>query len=222
MAETVLAVVAHADDEALGCAGTLLKHVQSGDSVHLVVMTDGVSARGKSDFEAKKREMMLKKASQIIGVTSLSHLDFPDNRMDTIPLLEVVQELEKLADAISPTIVYTHHFGDLNVDHRITHQAVMTAFRPVPSASVKDIYSFFVLSASDWTNPIDRPFFPNVFVDISAVEDKKREVLNVYSSELRDYPHVRSSKNIDANQIAVGARVGLECAEQFFLVRSIR
>jgi len=125
MSSVILVVAAHADDEVLGCGGTLARHVHDGDIVHLVFMADGVTSRAKmTSNEQYQREAAAKNAQAALGITSVQFLGLPDNRMDSLAFLDVVQPLEKMIQALAPDIIYTHHDADLNIDHRITHQAV--------------------------------------------------------------------------------------------------
>ena len=131
MGKTVLIIAAHCDDEVLGCGGTMLRHIAAGDIVSVIFMADGESSRSNSnqdDVDQRMKASML--AHQIIGVKQAYFLGFPDNQMDSVPLLNIVKKLEEIIDEILPDVVYTHHYGDLNIDHQITHQAVLTACRP--------------------------------------------------------------------------------------------
>ena len=222
MPKNVLVVAAHSDDEAIGCSGTIAKHVNSGDNVHLLFMTDGVGSRDEINDLSKERKSAAKNASEILGVTSFMNLDFPDNKMDSIPLLEITQEIEKVIQLTDTEIVYTHHVGDLNIDHQITHKAVMTACRSQPGLSVKEIYGFEVLSSTEWQTPNVMPFCPNVFITISEEIETKIKVLKAYSYEMREPPHTRSIENIIRLNALRGACVGVYYAEAFSLIRSIR
>lgn len=154
----VLVVAAHSDDEALGCAGTIAKHIAQGDQVHLLFMTDGVGSRKVKEQEVAERLDAAKQAAEVMGAASLVNLRFPDNRMDSVPLLDIVKEIEIKVVELQPQVIYTHQIGDLNVDHRVTHQAVLTACRPMPGCSVREIYTFEVMSSTEWTTPISEPF----------------------------------------------------------------
>ncbi len=147
----------------------------------------------------------------------------PDNRFDTVPLLDVVKIVEKLKDEFMPEVVYTHHHGDLNIDHRITFNAVLTACRPTSTQTVRETYSFEVPSSTEWAFPNAKDcFLPNVFVDVSPVFTRKVQALGAYTSEIRDYPHPRSPKAIEIIAKRWGVNIGLEMAEAFELVRCIR
>jgi len=222
MSNIVLVIAAHSDDEALGCAGTMAKHIAAGDKVHVLFMTDGVSSRNSGSSEASKRLSSAEKAAEIFGVDSMHNLNFPDNKMDTVPLLDVIQAIEKKVAEILPGIIYTQHIGDLNIDHQITHKAVMTACRPQPQFCVKEIYAFEVLSSTEWQPPSAHPFIPNVFVDISNHIEAKRKVLEIYSDEMREPPHSRSIENAINLSIFRGNTVGSAYAEAFICLRFIK
>jgi LmbE family N-acetylglucosaminyl deacetylase len=222
MSKTILVVAAHADDEALGCSGTLARHVAEGDSVHLLFMTDGVGAREVVADEAGARLSAAEQAAEILKVSSVMNLSFPDNSMDALPLLDIVKEVEAKIKEINPEIIYTHHIGDLNVDHQIAHKAVVTACRPQPGFSVKAIYAFEVLSSTEWQTPSVLPFIPNVFIDISDYLSIKMQVVTAYEDEMRDLPHSRSLKHVELLAQHRGYCVGVHAAEAFILVREIK
>ena len=223
MNKTVLIVAAHADDEALGCGGTIARHVAEGDTVHAVFMADGVSSRPNSAADALERRMSAaKQAHEILGLQRVAYLGLPDNRMDSLPLLDVVQALESVIQAITPQVIYTHHHGDLNIDHRITHQAVMTACRPLPGSPVREIYAFEVLSSTEWATPQQEPFVPNVFVDISDFLDTKHKALQAYQLEMRFAPHSRSIEHAEYLARHRGHSICVAAAEAFVAIRLIR
>jgi len=220
MPKIVLIVVAHADDEVLGCGGAIARHVAEGDMVHVIFMADGVGSRVASDTgELQRRNQARDAALRMLGVAHWHALDFPDNRMDSVPLLDVVQALEPIIQQVQPARLYTHHHGDLNVDHCVTHQAVMTACRPLPGSSVREILTFEVLSSTEWATPGVAPFVPNAFVDISNYLPKKLEALAAYDMEMRPLPHSRSIAHVEALAKHRGNCVGLEAAEAFEVVR---
>ena len=223
MSKTVLIVAAHADDEALGCGGTIARHVAEGDSVYLVLMADGVNSRTEaSEAEMELRLSAVERAQEILGVTEVHHLGFPDNRMDSIPLLDIVQALEPVVQRIAPSVIYTHHHGDLNIDHRRTQEAVMIACRPQPGGSVKEIYGFEVLSSTEWATSQTEPFTPSLYVDISAQLPSKLAALEAYAEEMRSTPHSRSVEHAEALAQHRGYSIGVQVAEAFVVYRMIR
>ena len=218
----ILVVAAHPDDEILGCGGAMASHASRGDDVYVVFMADGVTSRGGSD-KLEERLTASLKACELVGAREPINLGFPDNKMDTVPLLKIIQALESLVDKVQPSIVYTHHANDLNVDHRLTHQAVMTACRPQPDSTVSEIYSFEVLSSTGWESQNGgRPFSPTCFVDVSDVWDKKLSALKYYELEMRDYPHARSMEAVEALARYRGVSAGLHYAEGFQVEKVIK
>jgi N-acetylglucosamine malate deacetylase 1 len=218
--KNILIIAAHSDDEALGCSGTIAKHIAQGDNVSFLFMTDGVSSRVDNDAEV--RFAAVKKVSKILKVNSFDNFNFPDNKMDLIPLLNVVKKIESKIKQIQPEVIYTHHIGDLNIDHQITHKAVMTACRPQPDFCVKEIYAFEVLSSTEWQTPGYLPFTPNVFIDITDYINIKEQVLKSYSNEMRRSPHSRSIDNVIRLNALRGNSIGIDYAEAFMLTRSVR
>jgi LmbE family N-acetylglucosaminyl deacetylase len=222
MSERILVVAAHPDDEALGCGGTLRVHANRGDSIAILFLADGVTARDGSKSGLAERRAAAVKASHLMGASEPRFLDFPDNRLDAVALLDLAKAVENYAREVSPTIVYTHHGGDLNVDHRRAHQAVMTAFRPVSGSGVRGILAFETPSSTEWSNLASGPIFtPDRFVDISETLAVKLELIKAYESEMREFPHPRSAKAVEALSVWRGASAGLRAAEAFETLRWI-
>ena len=224
--KSTLVLVAHPDDEVLGCGGTIAKFTDDAAVVHVAFLADGVFSRAGEQvaqkLELEARRVAAQKACAILGVKSLSFGDFPDNRMDTIPLLEITREVEKLIAKYQPEIILTHHAGDVNVDHRRLHEAVVIACRPQHGHSVKTLLCFEVPSSTEWQLPNSAPMFaPNWFVDISATLERKLAALEMYSAELRDWPHPRSRQGIQHLAHWRGATVGVDAAEAFMLGRQL-
>ena len=225
MNKNVIVFAAHPDDEALGCGGTLACHIDNGDNVFVVFMSDGVTSRNVNGGEGEELSLRNKSAYEscnIIGFRKPEFVNFPDNRMDTIALLDVVQKVEYFINKYKPSIIYTHYQNDLNIDHQITYRAVMTACRPQPNFCVKEIYSFEVSSSTEWSlSSSGSAFNPKKFVDISTTLDRKLNALEAYSAEMRDFPHSRSIDAIKALSIYRGASVGVKFAEAFQIERVI-
>src|SRR4051812_22340157 len=113
MTERILIVAAHPDDEVLGCGGTMVRHAERGDTVDVVFVADGVTARGATAGEQlDRRRAAAMKAAKALGCRQPTFLDFPDNRLDSVDLLDVVRALERLVRDCKPTIIFTHHGGD--------------------------------------------------------------------------------------------------------------
>ena len=223
MRKTILVVAAHPDDEALGCGGTIARHVADGDTVHTLFMTDGVGSRGESDNAAvSERRGAAEKAGEILSINTATYQGWPDNRMDSVDLLDVVQSAEDVISSLQPQVIYTHHSGDLNIDHRITHQAVLTACRPQPGFGVRAIYAFEVPSSTEWATPNRDPFLPNAYVDIGVFLATKVHALKAYDAEMRKPPHSRSVEHIESMAQHRGYTVGVAAAEAFMIIRIVR
>lgn len=222
MSKNVLVVAAHPDDEALGCGGTIAKHVATGDQVSLMCMTDGVSARKVENNVKVRRATALKESCRVLGVGQVFNFDFEDNQLDTVPLLNLACSVERVIAEVMPEVVYTHFAGDLNVDHQLTHRAVLTAARPIKGCSVKAIYSFEVLSSTEWRSVDAAPFVPNLFVDITEHIETKMLALKAYEEELRSSPHSRSLECIRANNLVWGQKLGVGYAEALKVERLLQ
>ena len=222
-AAIVLVVVAHTDDEALGCAGTIARHIRNGDKVFGVSMTDGVGARGtEGNDEIDRRARASINASKILGMEWLEGGSFPDNAMDTVALLDVAKVIEKAKSKIKPTIVYTHSSADLNIDHRIVSQATLTAFRPQPNEVWEEIRTFEIASATDYGHKsITKEFNPNLYVNITETWQTKLLALKEYSMEMQQPPHSRSFEGLENLAKYRGNQVGLFYAEAFEIVRKV-
>jgi len=225
----ILVVVAHPDDEVLGCGGSVTKWSLAGHDVHVLFMSDGVSSRfpGKdyrtqSGKHIQNRKNDAMRAGQILGTKSTRFLDFPDNRMDSLELLEVVRPIETAISELKPYLIVTHHGGDLNIDHRITNSAVMTACRPLPNYCVRRILAIETPSSTEWQSPeSETSFRPNWHEDISTTLETKIAALTTYQEEMRDWPHSRSIDTVRHLAHWRGSAVGCEAAEAFVLLRNI-
>ena len=223
---TVAVIAAHPDDEILGCGGTIANHIDRGDEVHVLIMAEGLTSRdAQRDVKAHGEQLVNLRqsahaAAAIVGSTSVSLLDFPDNRMDGIELLDVVKKVEDFVQQYAPSVIYTHHAGDLNVDHQRVHQAVLTACRPQPKASVDTILFFEVPSSTEWNVSAGATaFVPNWYVDIENSLERKQRALQCYAAEMRPWPHARSVDAVTHLARWRGASVGVEAAEAFMLGR---
>jgi N-acetylglucosamine malate deacetylase 1 len=225
--KVALVVAAHPDDEVLGCGGTMARLANEGAAVHVLLMADGERSR-ISDLEALSprrvaaRTAAAEAAARTLGCASVELLDLPDNRLDQIELLDIVRRVEAVVQRYQPATVFTHHAGDVNIDHRLVHDAVIAACRPQPDHAVQELLFFEVPSSTEWRPPgSGHSFAPNWFVDISASMSRKLEALGAYESELRAYPHPRSIRAVDALAQWRGATVGVAAAEAFMLARKI-
>ena len=225
--KSILVVAAHPDDEVLGCGATLAKLSKSHE-VHILILGEGFTSRKETGDPGNTKGVeqlanSARAAAVVIGAHSINLEGFPDNRFDEVPLLDVVKRVEAVILETSPETIYTHHPGDLNNDHRIAFQAVLTASRPVANSSVKHLFTFEIPSSTEWAFQQFQPVFkPNVFVDVSETIDVKIKAMAQYESEMRPFPHPRSTESLRIIAKRWGLVVGLEYVEVFEVVRSIR
>jgi LmbE family N-acetylglucosaminyl deacetylase len=224
MSQSILILAAHPDDEALGCGGSVAKLASEGAAIHVAFLADGVFSRA-GDADEQFQELLIRRAAaqnacDILGVKSVSFGEFPDNRMDTVALLDISKALEELIAEHQPEMVFTHHAGDVNIDHRRIHEAAVVACRPQKGHPVKTLLCFEVPSSTEWQLPGSAPVFsPNWFVDISDTLELKLAALDAYAAELRAWPHPRSRQGVEHLAHWRGATVGAVAAEAFMLGR---
>jgi LmbE family N-acetylglucosaminyl deacetylase len=226
--ESVLVIAAHPDDEALGCGATMAKHAAAGRDVHVLILAEGLTSRGqKRDRKAASAGLgalgrAARKANGILGAASVSLSAFPDNRMDGVDRLDVVKVVESAIAAHRPSLVYTHHGGDVNIDHRVIHDAVIAACRPQPGHPVRTLLFFEVASSTEWqASPALPAFRPDWFEDVSGTLALKLEALQAYGAEMRPWPHARSIRALEHLARWRGASIGVEAAEAFMVGRHI-
>lgn len=219
-------IAAHPDDEVLGCGGTIAR-LAGEHEVHIIILGEGVSSRYDHRQAAPSKELQrlqseARAVATLLGVKSVEFGGLPDNRLDEVPLLDVIKRVERWLEELQPEMIYTHHPGDLNIDHLITFRAVLTAARPMQSCCVRHIYAFEVPSSTEWAFQRFEPTFrPNVFVDISATIKTKIHAMQKYTSEAQPSPHPRSPEALQAIARRWGSVVGVEYAEAFELIRSL-
>ncbi|MCR4745634.1 MAG: PIG-L family deacetylase [Lachnospiraceae bacterium] len=222
--KNVLVFAAHPDDELLGLGGTVRRLTNEGVVVRAVIMAEGLTSRldKRSDADISEIENLqadARKAAEIVGYKSIEFCGLPDNRMDGIELLDVIKIVSRYVEKYKPDTIFTHHHGDLNIDHRITCEAVLTACRPVGNYCVKRIYAFETPSSSEWNYVYNEPFKPNVFFDVTDTLEAKVNGMECYQSESMSYPHPRSIEALLSLGRYRGSSVGFSMAEGFMLLR---
>lgn len=224
----VLVVAAHPDDEVLGCGATIARLANEGQDVHIAIIGEGFTSRSATTQDTNADQVKLLRqqaqaAASLLRAKDVVFFKLLDNRLDTLPLLDVVKLIEDLVEKLQPEVIYTHHPGDLNIDHSVVHRAVLTATRPMPGQPVRDIYAFEVPSSTEWAfQRVEPAFRPNVFLDVSATLEIKIQAMSCYKSEVRKFPHPRSPEALRAIAARWGSVVGFQAAEAFDLVRSVR
>jgi LmbE family N-acetylglucosaminyl deacetylase len=226
----IMIVVAHPDDELLGLGGTMNKLINEYSvQTHLIILGEGITSRSDSrdvslwENELQIHKSNIKKAKASIGYHSLSVHDFPDNRFDAVNLLDIIKVVEAEKKAFNPDVIFTHHGGDLNIDHQKTFEAVVTSCRPMESENVKTIITFETPSGTEWRASSDpRHFIPNLYFKISEQNlAAKIKGMESYEFESRAYPHPRSPEALKITAQKNGINVGVPLAEAFCLIRQI-
>jgi LmbE family N-acetylglucosaminyl deacetylase len=222
-----LVIAAHPDDEVLGCGGTVARLAREGREVHIAILGEGITSRFAQREHADPASVAhlhthSHAAAEKLGAREVHLLNLPDNRFDTVPLLEVAKGIEDLLERVKPEVVYTQHGGDLNIDHVVCFRATLIATRPMAGCCVKSVYAYEVASSSEWAFQQFAPAFqPNTFVDIGATLETKIEAMQTYESEARAFPHPRSPDALRAIARRWGSVVGVEAAEAFQCVRHV-
>lgn len=218
---SVAVIAAHPDDELLGVGGTVLRHVAAGHQVFALVIADGATSRYSPTAVASLQEQC-RDAARILGFAEIDFLDMPDQRLDTLPKLEIVQAIEEFLDVKRPNVVYAHHWGDVNADHRIVSEAVVTACRPVGESFPSSLSCFETPSATEWGLPDPASqFVPTRFVDVTSTIERKLEAMARYISEVRPPPHPRSLEALRSRAAYWGQFAGCAYAEPFVVARDI-
>lgn len=228
-AKKVLVIAAHPDDEVLGCGGALARLTAAGATGCILLLGEGPTSRLQTGDTAGAEQARgasrhaAKAAAETLGVRDLRFANFPDNAFDSVPLLQLVQAVETVAEEVRPDLVFTHHAGDLNIDHVLTHRAVLTAFRPLPGTPTLTLLGFEVASSTEYTPPGTGPAFqPTLFVDVADFLGAKQKALAAYAGEMRPWPHPRSVEGVDHLARLRGCQCGREAAEAFMVYRSLQ
>jgi LmbE family N-acetylglucosaminyl deacetylase len=217
----VAVIGAHPDDEILGAGATLARHVRAGDEVHAIVVADGAASRYPDEMVATLEKHALR-AAETIGFASLRLQALPDQRLDTVPFIELTQLIESVLDDIGPHVVYTHFPDDVNADHGVVARAVWTACRPYSRPELRRFAVFETPSSTEWAWPMnDASLRPNHFVDVTVTLDVKIAAMECYETELRAYPHPRSSRALRERAAYWGSQIGRLAAEPFRILRDV-
>lgn len=226
--KNALVVAAHPDDEILGCGGTMAKMAAEGWAVHILILAEGATSRDSArDRDARiddlsKLARCARQAAGIVGARTVELDAFPDNRMDSVDLLDVVKRVEAAIATHDPQRLLTHGASDVNVDHGIVHDAVIAAARSKPGSRIRELLFFEVLSSTEWRPATSRPSFaPTFFSDISDHLQTKLTALEAYAPEILDFPHPRSLRAVEHLAGLRGATIGVVAAEAFEVGRII-
>jgi LmbE family N-acetylglucosaminyl deacetylase len=217
-----LIIAAHPDDEILGCGGAINKFKKNGTDSFVLILTDGGKGRYSKRLTLRLRKDAVK-ANVIVGTKELFFANLPNQQLDAIPITKIIEVIERYIEKLDINCIFTHHCGDLNKDHRLAYEATVTAARPLPGQKVKEIYTYFVASSTEW-NYLRKSdiFLPNYFLDIKNEINTKLQAFKCYHREIRKYPHPRSIEALKCFSQFWGICAGLEYAEPFRLIRRIR
>lgn len=220
--KSIAIIVAHPDDEVLACGGTSSRLSKEGHTVNLLVLSTGMMSRGNfNENDLKQLQFETREAAKYTGIKNIEFGSFPDNKMDTVPLLDVVKKVEEFVTKYKSEIIFTHHKGDINIDHLLTFKAVMTATRPLPGTKEIQIFASEVLSSSEFGSS-DQRIVPNVYFRLSREDIKNAmDALACYKTEIRSWPHPRSIKALEVNSLLRGSECGVEYAEAFEVMRFV-
>lgn len=204
----VLTVVAHPDDESLGMGGMIARLVSEGHAVSVLALADGVTSRAWGTVvTVNERTAQQRKAAEVLGCEWIDGPSWPDQRLDTIPVLTLTRHIEAQIEKLKPVSVFTHSPHDCNADHRRTFEAVEPAVRP--KSGVSEVYCF--------EGPRMRRFHPTAFWALSEQQVMQQiEAMRCYGDELQ-----RELLLVRARAIEYGYRAGCQYAAGFETIRCL-
>lgn len=219
MTERTLVVAPHPDDEILGCGGTLLRRKQEGGLLGWLIVTGMTSQAGWSAERIAQRDQEIEAVARLIGVDEVFNLRLPATELDALRLSEVVSAFSSVFRSFAPDEVLVPHHGDVHSDHRVTFDAVAACTKWFRYPSVRRVLAYETASETEFGLARGGGFQPNFFVDISEYMERKLEILDVYRTELGEFPFPRSPRAIRALAEWRGASSGYNAAEAFELLR---
>ena len=220
--KNILVVAPHADDESLGCGGTLLRHKEEGDSIHWLLVTGMREDCGFSKAQIDVRNQEIEQVKRQYGFNSLHRLELPPAALDTVALGKVISGISEVIEEVRPDVVYSPYRNDAHSDHEIVFDAVMSATKSFRYPFVKRLLAYETISETDFgMKPEDGGFKPNVYVDISSQLDKKLKILDIFESEMGEFPFPRSRRALVALATLRGVQSNCFGAEAFVLIKEI-
>lgn len=218
----VLVVAPHPDDETLGCGGTLLKHKDNGDEIHWVIITGISEEQGYTVEKVKSREKEIKEVANKYQFSSVSKLNLPTTKLDTIPRGDIVGKVSNVIEQVGPEILYIPYRGDIHTDHKYVFDAVLSCTKWFRYCFIKRVLVYETLSETEFgINPDNNGFRPNVFMAIEKYMDQKIEIMNIFESEVGDFPFPRSVEAIRSLAAYRGTASGSKAAEAFMLLKEV-
>ncbi len=218
----VIFVAPHPDDESLGCGGTILKHQKSGDEIHWLIMTTTTGDNRYSEEFSQARQQEIQKVADLYGFNSVHILNFYPATLDQVPMSDMIGEVNAIIQNIQPNIVYLPYRGDAHSDHAVVFDTCISCTKSFRNPFIKSVRVYETLSETDFGfNPDNNGFRPNYFVTINEYLDKKIEILNVFTSEMKAPPFPRSEESVRALALLRGQVAGSLNAEAFMSLKEI-
>jgi len=217
--QTVLVIGAHPDDEVLGAGGAISKHSDSGQEVHVLIVTEGATQQYEDESIIQQKRQEAQNCAEVLGVTDVHFGDLPDMRLDDIEHVTINRIIEDVCDSVKPDIVYTHSRKEVNMDHVAVHDSTLVATRP--GSGVSTVLAYETPSSTEYT-PRTEGFNTELFIDISQHIETKIDAFEMYETETRTYPHPRSGRALEALAKTRGTAAGMEAAETFDVLRMYR
>lgn len=218
----ILVIAPHPDDETLGCGGTILKHKAQGGSIFWMVVTNILMKEGYTAEVIDRRQQEIDAVAKEYGFTKTFKLDFPTIKLDTLPLWDLIEKINRVIIEVQPNIIYLPNESDVHSDHRITFDASIGAMKTFRTPTVKKVVMYETVSETEFTPALrDRIFAPNSFSDVSDYLDKKIAIMEIYKDQLGRHPFPRNIDNIKALATFRGATAGVKYAEAFTILKEI-
>lgn len=219
MASKILVVAPHPDDEVLGVGGTLLRRKAEGAVTAWLIVTKISVEHGWNEKKVNQRAIEIIQVAALFGFDEVYQLDFPSTQLDSLPMSDLVASISNVFKAFAPDEVFVPHSADIHSDHRVVFNAVASCAKWFRYPSVKRVLAYETLSETDFVLGKQGMFCPNLFINIGAFLDKKLQAMEIYSSELGEFPFPRSREAIRALAVLRGTASGFAAAEAFELLR---
>jgi len=220
--KNVLIVAPHADDETLGCGGTILRHIAAGDSVHWLLVTTMSGSASYTEQQISNRQSEIKKVAASYQFSSVIQLNFAPAMLDTLPKSQLIGTISNEISTLEPSIIYVPYRNDAHSDHEYVFDATLACCKSFRAPFVRQVLAYETMSETDFGfKPEDGGFRPNYYVDITDFLQQKLQILNIYSSEVAQFPFPRSEQALQALSMVRGSQCGVNAAESFMMLREI-
>ncbi len=218
----VLVIAPHPDDETLGCGGTLLKHINDGDSVNWLIMT---SMQNSDEYDADQKQKQISTIDSVANAypfKKFHQAHFQTSLLDSLPKIELIKEISSFIKTLEPNILYLPHPHDIHSDHEAVFSTAISCSKSFRYPYIKKVRVYETLSETDFSLRLNNDGFkPNLFIDISDYLERKVEIMKLFEGEIKDHPFPRSERSINALASLRGAVAGCEYAESFISLKEI-